>query len=103
MEDPVTRVTAANFYAAGEAGGFTADGPCSVLVRTTADTVRIAVSDPTHGAASVGVGWAWHGRSGRVVECDPRITAIAGGQTLALTVDTQGAYGGSFEVVGRRR
>lgn len=103
VEDPLTRVTAANFHAAGEAGALTADGPCSVLVRTTADTVRIAVSDPTHGAASVGVGWAWHGRPGRVVECDPRITATAGGHALALTVDTQGAYGGSFEVVVRRR
>ena len=74
-----------------------------MLVRTAADTVRIAVSDPTHGAASVGVGWAWHGRPGRVVECNPRITATAGGHALALTVDTQGAYGGSFEVVVRRR
>jgi hypothetical protein len=38
-----------------------------------------------------------------VVECDPRITATAGGHALALTVDTQGAYGGSFEVVVRGR
>jgi hyaluronate lyase len=40
-------LTLANFFAAGEARGVTASGPCSVAVRTDADRTTVALSDPS--------------------------------------------------------
>lgn len=41
---------AAAFFAAGEAGGFTATGPAILYLRGNADSGAVAVQDPLHGA-----------------------------------------------------
>ncbi|GAT74261.1 putative polysaccharide lyase family 8 [Microbacterium sp. HM58-2] len=62
-------LTLANFFAAGEAQGVTASGPCSVAVRTDAGRTTVAVSDPSRTQAVARVSLADAG-SASVIEAD---------------------------------
>ncbi|MEV0587410.1 polysaccharide lyase 8 family protein [Nonomuraea sp. NPDC050310] len=84
------KLFAAVFWAAGEAGGVTADAPCTVLVRQAAGRIRVAVADPGRSTATVTVrlGRPAH----RVVTADPAVSVDLG-ENAAITVTLSGSRG----------
>lgn len=96
-------LTAANFFAAGSAGGLTVSGPCTVVVQQTGNRVDIAVSDPTQLGAAVTVQL---NRGGTPLSADPAVTATGTSAQLTMAVDLTGTAGttrhASFAVTSTR-
>jgi hyaluronate lyase len=55
IEDPITGIVAATFFAAGSASPIIVDAPCSVLIRRKGAGLTVAVSDPTQTGNSITV------------------------------------------------
>ncbi|MFJ8313871.1 MULTISPECIES: polysaccharide lyase family 8 super-sandwich domain-containing protein [unclassified Streptomyces] len=75
---------AANFWTAGTAGGLTADGPASVLVRTAPRTATLYVAAPERTGTPVELTLDRPVRS--VASRDPRIEVLATGRSLRLRI-----------------
>lgn len=93
----------ANFWTDGTAtaGCLTCTGKAAVMVRTDADTIDIAVSDPTHendGAIVLDIAVeAWD-----IIEADPRIEAVRLQPTVLLKFHAGDARGGTSAIRLRR-
>jgi len=86
-------VTAAAFWAAGSAGGLTADRAACVIARITPGSVRMSVSDPTQ-AADVLVIDVAGADVARVKGADAnRVVLARRGDGVRLTIDTSGTAG----------
>ncbi len=92
ISDTATGVTAANFYAAGTAGPITVSAPCSVLMRESGGTLKVAVSDPTRAATTVTVTIARNGYT--TATSDPEIS-VTGLAPVKLQVEVGGEQGSS--------
>ncbi|MET9361539.1 polysaccharide lyase family 8 super-sandwich domain-containing protein [Streptomyces sp. NPDC006632] len=82
---------AANFWAAGTVGGLAADGPASVLVRTTRTTATLSLAAPERTGAAIELTWDRPVRS--VTTRDPRIEVLATGRSLRLRITPDAACG----------
>ncbi|GAB2899468.1 polysaccharide lyase 8 family protein [Streptomyces mayteni] len=92
------RLTAVAFFAAGTAGGVTADAPCAVLLHEdpAACTLRIAVSDPSRSAPVVRLAVAARGRH-TVRHADAGLTVLdPDGATVRLLAETSGRHGATL-------
>ncbi|HEV8559904.1 MAG TPA: polysaccharide lyase family 8 super-sandwich domain-containing protein [Actinophytocola sp.] len=103
ITDSATGITAANFYAAGTAGPITVSAPCSVLVRESGGTLRVAVADPTRAAATITVTITGAAPSSQSIEHstgyttatgDPQISVLAL-NPITLLAEVGGTRGGS--------
>ncbi|MFF7337431.1 polysaccharide lyase 8 family protein [Streptomyces sp. NPDC008163] len=90
VEDRRTGLTAVHFWAAGTAGGITASGPATVLVRRRGARVSVAVADPGRTGTSVTVGLPFAVRE--VAEADDTVDVTPGRRPL-LTVAVGGSRG----------
>ncbi|OIJ66094.1 hypothetical protein WN71_020420 [Streptomyces mangrovisoli] len=92
VRDSASGVIAANFFAAGSAGGITVSAPCSVITRQTDGRLTIAVSDPSRTASTVTVQLVL---GGTLVSADDTVTVTGSTPNLTLLVDLSGAAGAS--------
>ncbi|MFE0677821.1 polysaccharide lyase family 8 super-sandwich domain-containing protein [Streptomyces sp. NPDC058867] len=92
VRDSASGVIAANFFAAGSAGGITVSAPCSVVTRQTGGRLTIAVSDPSRTASAVTVQLVL---GGTLVSADDAVTVTGSAPRLTLLVDLSGAAGAS--------
>jgi hyaluronate lyase len=85
------RLTLANFWTAGAAGGISTSGPTSVVVGTEGRTITVAVSDPsrTVGALRLIV----DNRVARVLSADDTVTVVAAGKQIVLDIAVGGSRG----------
>lgn len=83
-------LTAAHFWAAGEAAGIVADGPASVLVRRGDRGISVAVADPGRTAERVSLTLPFRVR--KVVDADDTVTVTPGARPV-LTVAVGGSRG----------
>ncbi|MFJ7625073.1 polysaccharide lyase 8 family protein [Streptomyces sp. NPDC097595] len=90
VEDRRTGLIAVHFWAAGTAGGITASGPATVLVRRRGGRVSVAVADPGRTGASVTVGLPFAVR--KAAEADDTVELTPGRRPL-LTVAVDGSRG----------
>jgi hyaluronate lyase len=92
VADSATGTTAANFYAAATAGPITVSAPCSVLLRESGGTLRVAVADPTRAASMIIV---TIDRAGYPTATgDPQVTVVDT-DPITLLVETGGTHGAS--------
>ncbi|MFD4242948.1 polysaccharide lyase family 8 super-sandwich domain-containing protein [Streptomyces sp. NPDC058525] len=91
IHDTASGVTAANFFAAGEAGPITASAACSVLLREKNGTMTVTVSDPSRTSATVQVTIAKNGYH----SADPSagVSILTLGGAISLLVETGGTQG----------
>jgi hyaluronate lyase len=94
VRDSASGVIAANFFAAGSAGGITVSAPCSVITRQSGGRLVVGVSDPSRTAATVRVQLVW---GGDLVSADDAVTVSASSPALTLDVDLSGAAGATRE------
>ncbi|WP_329361225.1 polysaccharide lyase 8 family protein [Streptomyces sp. NBC_00669] len=94
VRDSASGVTAANFFAAGSAGGITVSAPCSVLTRQAGGHLLVGVSDPSRAASTVTVQLAL---DGTLVSGDDAVTVARSAPGLTLVVDLSGAAGATRE------
>ncbi|WP_405783868.1 polysaccharide lyase 8 family protein [Streptomyces sp. NBC_00859] len=85
-----TGLTAATFWQAGAAAGFTSDGPASVLLRRHGGGISVAVADPGHGGLTLTLELPFRVRE--VVRADATVT-VATGRRPVLTVAVAGSRG----------
>ena len=98
VRDEALQATGANFWtvSGGSIGGITSSGQASVMTRTSANKLHVAVADPTQQAEDY-----------LIIELDQPVTSIVSATpgvyvtrfapTAQLYVDVQGAKGESFE------
>ncbi|MEV7192813.1 polysaccharide lyase 8 family protein [Streptomyces sp. NPDC093510] len=83
-------VLAAHFWGPGRAGGLTASGPCTVLVRRGRGGVSVAVADPGRTGTTVSVGLPFGVR--KAVRADDTVT-VTPGRRPVVTVRVGGSRG----------
>ncbi|MFJ6852700.1 polysaccharide lyase 8 family protein [Streptomyces sp. NPDC091271] len=83
-------LTAVNFWAAGSAGGITASGPSSVLVRRHGPRIAVAVADPGRTQTSLTLELPYRVRT--VSGADETVSVVPGRRTL-ITVAVGGSRG----------
>ncbi|WP_432973756.1 polysaccharide lyase 8 family protein [Dactylosporangium sp. CA-233914] len=81
VHDERSRITAANFFAAGRIAGITSSGPASIVIRELDDRIELAVADPSRTA-------------------DTLTIELAG---ITIAVNVGGSNGKSHTVVLRRQ
>ncbi len=89
-------ITGIVFWQAGSYAGITPDFPCTMLLRETGSSLRIALSDPTMkltGKRTVVLDGTYVLTGG-----DSRVSVSAAGGKTTLTVDMTGAEGQSIEI-----
>ncbi|MCG7203566.1 polysaccharide lyase family 8 super-sandwich domain-containing protein [Streptomyces arenae] len=94
VRDTASGVIAANFFAAGSAGGITVSAPCAVITRQAQGRLAVGVSDPSRTASTVTVQLAL---GGDLVSADDTITVIRSAPDTVLVVDLSGAAGATRE------
>jgi hyaluronate lyase len=94
VTDSASGVTAANFFAAGSAGPFTVNAPCSVLMREQGGTLTVSVADPSRLASTVQVTIA---RSGYLSATPGAGISVLSSSTdgITLLAETGGSQGAS--------
>lgn len=92
ISDTATGVTAANFLTAGTIGPITVTAPCSVIMRESGGTLRIAVANPTQATARITVTINRTGYS--TASGDPQVNVI-GLNPITLLVEAGGGQGAS--------
>ncbi|WP_433167449.1 polysaccharide lyase 8 family protein [Kribbella sp. CA-247076] len=85
------RLTLANFWTAGSAGGITVSGPASVVVGSEGRTMTVAVSDPTRTVQTLRLIVDKHVR--RLSTADETVTVVATGKQLILDITVGGSRG----------
>ncbi|MGG1516687.1 polysaccharide lyase family 8 super-sandwich domain-containing protein [Paenibacillus oryzisoli] len=94
-------ITAANFWNPSTADFITAHNPASVMVKETQDTMSVSIADPTQKQQQVVIDL---GKSAKeIVQADPSIQIVQTEPTIKLIVDTNGAYGRTFNAVFRTK
>jgi hyaluronate lyase len=90
-------LTAANFFAAGTAGGITVDAPCSVVLREGGGKLTVAVADPRRAVKTVTVKVA---RTGYVSATPgPGVSVLSTGSSgITLLAEVGGAHGATRAV-----
>ncbi|MFJ3669687.1 polysaccharide lyase family 8 super-sandwich domain-containing protein [Streptomyces sp. NPDC090106] len=96
VRDTASGVIAANFFAAGSAGGITVSAPCSVITRQAQGQLVVGVSDPSRTASTVTVQLAL---GGDLVSADDGITVTRSTPGATLVVDLSGGAGATREAV----
>ncbi|MFF3501035.1 polysaccharide lyase family 8 super-sandwich domain-containing protein [Streptomyces sp. NPDC003247] len=94
VRDETSGVIAANFFAAGSAGGITVSAPCSVITRQHEGRLTIGISDPTRASGTVTVTLSV---AGTPVDADDAITVASASPVLTLSVDLSGTAGTTRE------
>lgn len=87
VQVPARGMTAATFWAGGEAGALRASGPCAILVRIDlrTRTATLCVADPTRTAGELTV--TWRGPARTVVSSPPGVrAAVSRGRSVTLTL-----------------
>ncbi|NUS01448.1 MAG: polysaccharide lyase 8 family protein [Nonomuraea sp.] len=83
VQVPALGITAAAFWNDGSAGPLTASAPCAVLVRESAGTATVTVSDPRRDLDELTV--TWDRPVARVLRGHPLLTGSKTGARLTLT------------------
>jgi hypothetical protein len=96
VKDIAADKTAANFWAAGTAGGITCDAKACVLVKQDADFLDIAVSDPTQ-ANTGSIVLELASPVAGLIHADTGITVEQLAPTLRLRFAAAKSYGRSFK------
>lgn len=97
---PQLGVSAANFRASGTVRDLTVGQPCSIMIRERAETLSVAICDPTQRQESISVEIARRGYT--TWSGDDTVTVDALGPTIRLRVDTRSARGKTHSVVFHR-
>lgn len=82
-------------------GGVSSDRIASVMMKETADEIRVSVADPTHantGTITIGLDAA----ALCVLESDPAVTVVQLSPSIELSVNVNGAKGGAFGAVFKK-
>jgi hyaluronate lyase len=85
------QLTLANFWAAGQVGELTVDGPASVVVGKDGRTTTVAVSDPSRTVQTLRL--IVDNPIGSVVDKDESVTVVATGKQLILDIAVGGTRG----------
>ncbi|UUZ97001.1 discoidin domain-containing protein [Paenibacillus sp. P25] len=98
VKENTLNITGVNFWndIVKSAGGITSNKKASVMTHETANDIEVAISDPTwanNGTISIEINQSAYG----ILSADSRITVTQLSPTIKMTVNVNGARGGTFK------